>query len=402
MGKTIHSRNKSTSALTTLSQTGVNKPTAKRTVFADVSNTARAAGVQVKDDINISSKVKAAALAPSLAASIQQFTKSSANFLRPAQRPLSQAPIKATSYTSSSGVTAVAVSKPATNTTVDVIHPPAKKPLSRKSTAIFKEVEQPSNDAKVETVPVKHEAPVQKPSRIELQEVIAKELVPLPKEPVSSEVSLKDEAKQPKISTETILTESLASALNAAKSTSIASSTQIDTYEPLLPALPAEPADEYHAALDVQAGYAYLESLDSKAQVVEHEREFEHKSKSSVLPADEPAEYWPVEDDEEYYDADGYTTTRSLRSRGDNTTGPVTLVICPRVTTRVQEELAAAKMFVESTKSLDDIEDECWDTTMVAEYGDDIFDYMRTLEVNQWQISLRLLHLPSSIMLIRI
>ena len=29
----------------------------------------------------------------------------------------------------------------------------------------------------------------------------------------------------------------------------------------------------------------------------------------------------------------------------------------------------------------DDIEDEAWDTSMVAEYGDDIFEYMHKLEV---------------------
>ena len=44
---------------------------------------------------------------------------------------------------------------------------------------------------------------------------------------------------------------------------------------------------------------------------------------------------------------------------------------------RVKKELAAAKDVVESSRSVEEIEDEAWDTSMVAEYGDEIFQYMR-------------------------
>jgi G2/mitotic-specific cyclin 3/4 len=94
-------------------------------------------------------------------------------------------------------------------------------------------------------------------------------------------------------------------------------------------------------------------------------------------------DYFEEEDEEEYYDAEGYTTARSIRSRGDNTTGGLTTFLEPRVTTRVLKELEAAKDYVLATRTEDDIDDEVWDTSMVAEYGDDIFEYMRKLEVSR-------------------
>ena len=53
----------------------------------------------------------------------------------------------------------------------------------------------------------------------------------------------------------------------------------------------------------------------------------------------------------------------------------------PKVNKEVKKELAAAKALVESTRTPDETEDEAWDTTMVAEYGDEIFQYMKELEV---------------------
>ena len=45
-----------------------------------------------------------------------------------------------------------------------------------------------------------------------------------------------------------------------------------------------------------------------------------------------------------------------------------------------KRELEAAKIFVEANRSDEDVEDEQWDTSMVAEYGDEIFEYMHSLE----------------------
>jgi hypothetical protein len=101
-------------------------------------------------------------------------------------------------------------------------------------------------------------------------------------------------------------------------------------------------------------------------------------SASEMAPVEE---YWE-EDDEEYFDAEGCVTGRSLRSMGgDNTTGGMSVVLAPKVTAAVQAELVAAKDWVEKNANLDEIEDESWDTTMVQEYAEEIFDYFRELEV---------------------
>ncbi|KAI1503586.1 cyclin-like protein [Biscogniauxia marginata] len=88
-------------------------------------------------------------------------------------------------------------------------------------------------------------------------------------------------------------------------------------------------------------------------------------------------------DDEDYYDDQGYTTAHSNRSRGDNTTiGATTIMFPPKLTKRGLAEIEAAKELVESKRTDIDIEEDSWDVSMVAEYGDEIFQYMRELEMD--------------------
>ncbi|PHH88658.1 hypothetical protein CDD83_7260 [Cordyceps sp. RAO-2017] len=95
----------------------------------------------------------------------------------------------------------------------------------------------------------------------------------------------------------------------------------------------------------------------------------------------EPEDCWDELEDEEYDDQDqAYTTAHSFRSR-DLTTGGVTTLLPPRVTARVQRELDEARLEMQRTRSKDDIEEELWDVSMVAEYGEEIFEYMRELEI---------------------
>lgn len=96
----------------------------------------------------------------------------------------------------------------------------------------------------------------------------------------------------------------------------------------------------------------------------------------------EPEEYWDEEEVEETYEEDGYVTARSYKSRGDNTTNGATTVLFPKINQKVKRELAAAKELIESTRTNEEIDDESWDTTMVAEYGEEIFQYMKDLEVS--------------------
>lgn len=97
----------------------------------------------------------------------------------------------------------------------------------------------------------------------------------------------------------------------------------------------------------------------------------------SIAEAEEP---W--DEDGDFYDEQGYTTAHSFRSLGDNTTGGLTTIMMPKVTVKIQNELDFARSIVEASLSPEEIDDEAWDISMVAEYGEDINDYMRELEVN--------------------
>ncbi|KAH8664006.1 cyclin-like protein [Xylariales sp. PMI_506] len=99
------------------------------------------------------------------------------------------------------------------------------------------------------------------------------------------------------------------------------------------------------------------------------------------LPADDPLEVSDYED-AEYYDDQGYSTAHSYRSRGDTTTGvTTTLMFPPKLTKKGIAELAAAKETVENNRTEEEMDEEAWDISMVAEYGDEIFQYMRELEM---------------------
>ncbi|KAI5862945.1 cyclin-like protein [Durotheca rogersii] len=88
-------------------------------------------------------------------------------------------------------------------------------------------------------------------------------------------------------------------------------------------------------------------------------------------------------EDEDYYDEQGYTTAHSYRSRGDYTTGGATTVMLPpELTKKGEAELEAAREIVESKRiAEEDEEDELFDISMVTEYGDEIFQYMREIEM---------------------
>lgn len=109
-----------------------------------------------------------------------------------------------------------------------------------------------------------------------------------------------------------------------------------------------------------------------------------HLYKESSYPAlSEPEEWDEEEEDEEYDDQDqAYTTAHSFRSR-DYTTAGATTLLAPRVTARIQRELEEARFEVENSRFADDFEEEAWDVSMVAEYGDEIFDYLRELEASR-------------------
>ncbi|KAI4688157.1 uncharacterized protein J4E84_005086 [Alternaria hordeiaustralica] len=321
-GKTLHSRNKSTPALSTLMQVGgIKAAAAKRTVFGDVSNTRQPI---TKDDMQVNGKKKGLeVLKDNSAVTVKEITTKAGALARPAQRPLANVTAKANASIEASDV-ASAFTK---STTVNASQPAAevRKVITKKSsTAVFKEPQsEPLNDTTtLVDVPARQPLPTQPSSFPNVDRASA-------------------QSQQP---------------------------TTIPEEE--------EKAESKNGADD---RYEYLDALEEQARVLEQERN-EELAKVNGLNGLDQEEYWDEEEDEEYYDADGYTTARSLRSRGDNTTGGVTLVLAPRVTAKTQRELEAARIFVEANRSAEDVEDEQWDTSMVAEYGDEIFEYMHALE----------------------
>jgi G2/mitotic-specific cyclin 3/4 len=306
---------------------GIKAAAAKRTVFADVSNTTRQP--TAKDDIQVLGKKNAGILKDPTVVSVKELAKPGA-LLRPAQRPLAN-------ITSTANVTTITESV-ASALPKHVAHDASqqqatniRKIISKKSTAVFKEV---SSDVVPDAATI---APV--PSR----------------QPLTSQPS-----SFPK--------EDRASALTQEPAVTIPEAVAVVEEKGYF--------NTEHVASHTESEekYEYLDALEEQARVIEQERNEE------IAKSLDREEYWDEEDEEEYYDFDGHTTVRSFRSRGDNTTGGVTQVLAPRITAKTQRELDAARQYVEANRSAEDIEDEQWDTSMVAEYGDEIFEYMHALE----------------------
>ncbi|KAI1390742.1 cyclin-like protein [Hypoxylon trugodes] len=86
-------------------------------------------------------------------------------------------------------------------------------------------------------------------------------------------------------------------------------------------------------------------------------------------------------EDADYYDDQGYSTAHSCR---DNTTGGVTMVVMPPKLTRkgIAEIENAKRITVDNNKGDASQAEEDNDISMVTEYGDDIFQYMREMEMD--------------------
>lgn len=325
-GKTIHQRNKSTPALSTLVNVAAMKAQgAKRAVFADVSNVTRAVA---KDDIQIGKSKENGVYKDSAIVSSKDLVKPNA-LLRPAQRPLSSK----TNVNITAEPAAVPLSKPVATESTQT-----RKALVKKATTVFRET-------RVEPAP---EPVAIKPVADVSQDTVHVEQAPA--QPIAQDTTAPLKRDNAPADNQIV-----ADVLKTEKS-------EAETRHS-------------HSHTGVQEKFEYVDALEERALVLEQKRNDE----LAKLQDHNDEEYWD-EEEEEYYDADGYTTARSLRSRGDNTTGGVTLVLAPRVTAKSKRELEAAKLFVDANKTQEDIEDEQWDTSMVAEYGDEIFEYMHSLE----------------------
>lgn len=366
--QSLHQRHKSTGALyhTMSAATGLNA-VAKRAAFGDVSNTSRALN-HAKDDLVVSVKGNGQEYVK-----LQVLEKENA-LSRPAQRPLT-----ATTKNSILGLNKANPSALA-NTSNKISAIPSVNPAqvvrprasSKRMTAIYKDEnsvkpQQISEPAKPQNIPV----------------------ATAPIAPVHQTLGPRQHKSQPQLKLDQPIlrrTQSkyMYNVLPTVLSDSIPSSSSLDfkdapvTEEPKLPPAVTENYDIQSYDAPVQS-VAKVDSIDTEPAVHTIDDYVHEERQLPALPS-EPEEYW--EEEEEVYDEQGYTTAHSYRSRGDNTTGGATTVMVPKLNTKVERELEAAKLIVEGSRTREEIEDDMWDTSMVAEYGDEIFGYMRELEVS--------------------
>lgn len=85
---------------------------------------------------------------------------------------------------------------------------------------------------------------------------------------------------------------------------------------------------------------------------------------------------------EEWEDAEEDThAAPTVLSRSDNTTGGTTTVIYPKVTAITKREVIKAKKMVEASRTEEDIIEDFFDSSMVAEYSTEIFNHLYNKEV---------------------
>ncbi|KAK2882498.1 hypothetical protein FQN49_000297 [Arthroderma sp. PD_2] len=358
-GKTIHHRNKSTPALSTLANNAANKEPTRRAAFGDVSNTVNSLR-SAKDDSSLPARdsIKIAEKPLCLA--------------RPAQRPihsLSAKPSVNNIINADSG-TKAAVEKQQ-----------AKKVQTKRTNAVFKDpVLQP-----VVEEPVAATAKQQQQQQASNLHASVNEIQSGTTESSKAEKALKDATDASKaVSTES----------NPAPATTTTTAISTIVEEPAIDETVAKTSIETGSRVSGQNGndaneMAKLKKVTrvSSESVKAPKPLIRRPSDATVssrkydysLAQSEPEEYWE-EDEEDNYDEDGYATARSCRSR-DNTTGGATMVLFPKVSQQARRELALAKQIVDTSTSLDEYEEEFRDTTMVAEYGSEIFQYLRELEL---------------------
>ena len=395
--KTIHQRNKSSPALSTMANAGGVKAAAKRTAFGDVSNTANALRPS-KDDLILGKKGHHEGIEK--LAPLQEEKKSTA-LLRPAQRPLSVSGLKGLL----NNVThSTAQAPPAKQSLVEVqqsappVHQTAntRKVLTKRNTAVFKD-QSTALDKQIHAIPEKdplpaiiqtsiYHDPLSSPAHLQSQRQQVQTGEPTPKlRKTKSKPTVVCEASNDSVDPSELVQYSSEEPILRSDGVYIDTNGQLQIYqfddEVELSSISQQPTDD---GLSVPAG-AQIKSTSSENQRPAKDGsvhvELAQQQKRDIASAVEAEEYWDDEDEEYNYDEEGYVTARSYRSRSDNTTSGATTILFPKMNLKAKKELAAAKAIMEAAKEANEIDDETWDTTMVAEYGDEIFQYMRELEI---------------------
>lgn len=334
----LHQRNKSTPALSTMFQNNqpkINGP--KRAAFGDVSNTANLLRANRDDAVAVKNLSKVSEKAPVLA------PEKHVALSQPAQRPVSVSGVRASLNN-------------ATNQKPAEVNPNLRKALSKRDT-VYRDGLQPlpeardsaSKEVTNQTVQDAKLGHISRPATAPIQHALRETAAP------------KDDMKSHHDSAEgSVSIPGIGAGEREAKS-----------YEDDCKVHGDESHEHYSIPPETHA-----------TDVARYHRSvaLSYPVYDQMHPQSEPEEYWDEDDYENEYE-DGYLTARSYRSRGDNTTGGATTVLFPKYNNQVRRELAIAKQIVDSTRTAEDIEDEYWDTSMVAEYNDEIFEYIREQEV---------------------
>ncbi len=392
-GKTLHSRNKSSPALSSLHTAAAVKPTAaaaaiRRTVLGDVGNATHNARAAARDDSALPAKT-GLVLKENVAPVPAPTKKASAALLRPAQRPLSLANgFKGLLSNVMPGATAAAAAPTEQQPPVAAN---TRKVLTRRHTTTLRDV-QPST---VQEAIIK---PATKPATLEAETVPA---VTLPQSTVEEKKTTPVESA-PVLTTDVQAEEVAAPAVSRVEANVDISVSSANAQDPptatssVAPEVKDVPVHETFKTVDhaecslsrastlvaPSVKSVKIPDLPQSEAVMPGPKKNHYRADIPLAPVPEPDEDWDEdEDEEENYDDDGFVTARSFRSRGDNVTGNATTTLVPKVNAKVKKEIEAAKQLIESMRTIEDIEDDSWDTTMVAEYGDEIFGYMRDLEV---------------------
>jgi hypothetical protein len=384
-GKTIHQRNKSSPALSTAIGAAGLKAPAKRTAFGDVSNTTN--GVRsAKDDgaILLKQGVQVNDKPVPVAAE-----KKTTTFLKQASRPYSVSNLRGLLTGVSVSATTDVQPKPAPTESNMLAN--SRKTLTKwPVNTIFKDValpavQEPDSKLPTETHASRSSFALIKPSSVPEVSFTRKQVngnvvqsQPVP----ASDASLQD-AENPSVQPNAVSGEVEELAALRSDGIYIDDNGDVQVYQETQPDPEDQRESNYLPSKPVYADQAKERQQISGAVVLPAS----HLSIENTMPYNqppkraEPEEYWEEEDDENY-EEEGYVTARSFRSRGENTTGGATTVLFPQVNQKIKREIQAAKQLVEAERTPEEIEDECFDTSMVAEYGDEIFEYMRDLEVS--------------------
>ncbi|KAK3051462.1 B-type cyclin [Extremus antarcticus] len=356
-GKSLHQRTKSTPALSSLAQAAAIKVTQKK-ILGEVSANSRVTQ-PAKDDSEVG-KASSGKLAS------QETIKSAVNssFARPATRPLAPKTTTAPTLTTTTA-TSTGTAIPKTTTCTQIIQPeaePVRKVAAKKSLKVLKEVQPASQLQQLSSEPNRpaSAAPSDQPH-----------VAPSKPQPVTSAHAIVDKAVntvQPMQRQEVHKIESI-----PLKDEPAARPTTKTSYPPLEALPPGFTSEaEYMSYLDFHAAQYQLQQQN--ANVVPPASHMPYLAKAQPPPE----QYYEMEEDDYGYE-DGYTTARSFGLQGEST-GGVTTVLAPKLTDKVKDEIQIAKAHVDATRPAEDIEDEQWDTSMVAEYGEEIFEYMHDLE----------------------